>query len=205
MLSHHLMLLIPKYQGFSIVFFFMTQSSVWLRALLNACEASCAQRPQGLKRACRGLQLSETSLVGGLIPGVKINPPERGIWLEHHYLIKSIKRQILDSKCNNTFVPIKFEVCHSLTHADPSVVSGSAPYDNGIKGDQNQRRKSTRQPLPLSSPFLCTSCGTAVSDVVPLDAVWGFSGSDPCGRGERGCQIRLEEGRPAELSPGELL
>lgn len=107
---------------------------MWLRALLNACEASCVQRPPDLKPACRGLQLSETSLVGGLIPGVKINPSEKGIWLEPHYLIKSIKRQILESQCNNTFVPIKFEVCYSLIYADPRVVSGSAPYDNGIKG-----------------------------------------------------------------------
>lgn len=60
------------------------------------------------------------------------------------------------------------------------------PTTTALKADQNQRRKSTRQPLPLSSPFLCTSCGTAVSDVAPLDAVWGFSGSDPCGRGGEG-------------------
>lgn len=67
MLSYHLMVLIPKYRGFSIVSSSLTQSSVWLRALLNACEASCVQRPQDLKRACRGLQLSETSLIGGLM------------------------------------------------------------------------------------------------------------------------------------------
>lgn len=69
------------------------------------------------------------------------------------------------------------------------------PTTTALKADQNQRRKSTRQPLLLSSPFLCTSYGTAVSDVAPLAAVWGFSGSDPCGRWERGCPIGREAGR----------